>query len=101
VSSHSRRINTIRKGVSGDSDEAKAWRTALSISYGSYSELAIQEPFQRYRKESVIAPNTSSFGKAEQYEIPPGMEQLMGLPKSSVSERNVRSNAYWRTCGVA
>jgi hypothetical protein len=94
VSSHTGRINTTRKGASGDSDEARACRTPLSISSGSYFGLAIHEPVQRYRKESVIAPKTSSSGKAEQYEIPPDMEQLRGFPKSSVSERNVRSRAY-------
>ena len=53
----------------------------------------IHEPVQRYRNESVIAPNMLSFGKAEQYEIPPDMEQLMGLPKSSMLVRNVRSKS--------
>jgi len=50
---------------------------------------------------SVIAPKISSSGKAKQYEIPPDMEQLRGLPKSSLSDRNVRLNAYCRVGMVA
>jgi len=49
---------------------------------GSYSGLAIHEPVQRYRKESLIAPKISSSKKAEQYEIPLDVGQLRGLPKS-------------------
>ncbi len=63
--------------------------------------MAIHEPVQRYRKESVIAPKISSSGKAEQYEIPPDVEQLRGLPKSSVLVRKVRPRAYWSVGGVA
>ena len=85
------RIKTTRKGVPNDSEEASAWRTALSMSSGSYSGMAIDELVLRYRKESVIAPKISSSWKAEQYETPLVMEQLRGLPKSSVSVRNVRS----------
>jgi hypothetical protein len=91
VSSQTGRINATKKGVSGDSDESRAGRTALSMSSGSYSGLTIHEPIQRYLKESVIAPKTLSSGKAEQYEIPPDLEQFRGLLKSSVSEMNVRS----------
>jgi hypothetical protein len=54
--------------------------TALSMSSGSYSGLAIHEPIQQYRNESLIEPKISSSGKTEQYEIPPEMEQLRGLP---------------------
>ncbi len=61
----------------------------------------MHEPVQRYRKESVIEPKISSSGKAEQYEIPLGMEQLRGLLKSSLSARNVRSNACSRVGMVA
>jgi hypothetical protein len=53
----------------------------------------MHEPIQRYRNESVIAPEILSFGKAEQYEIPSDMEQLRGLPKSSLLDRNVCFNA--------
>ena len=73
--------------------EARAWRTALNISFGSYSGLTIHEPVQRWRTESVIAPETSSSGKVEQYEIPTDMKRLRGLPKSFVFVRNVRSRA--------
>ncbi len=93
VSSQIGRIKTTRKGVSCVSEEERAWRTPLSMSSGSYSGLDIQEQVQQYRNELVIAPNISSSGKAEQYEIPSDMEQLRGLPKSSLSDRNVRSNA--------
>ena len=46
VSSHNGRTKTTRKRVSGDYEEARAWRTALSISSGTYSGLAIHEPVQ-------------------------------------------------------
>ena len=94
-------IKTTKKGVSCDSEEERAWRTALSISSGSYSGLAIHEQVQRYRNESVVAPKISSSGKVEHYEIPPDMEQLRGLPKSSLSDRNVHSNACCRVGMVA
>ena len=100
VSSQAGRIKITKKRVSGDSKEASAWRTALSISFGSYSWLSIYELVQRYRNESMIAPKISSSGKADQYEIPPVMEQLRGLPKSSVMVRNVRYNACWSVSGV-
>ncbi len=89
VSTQTRRIKTIRNGVSCNSEEEKMWRTALIISSGSYSGLTLHEPVQRYRNESVIEPKISSSGKAEQYEIPLVMEQLRGLPKNSLSARNV------------
>jgi len=73
----------------------------MSISSGSYSGLAIHEPGQRYRNESVVAPKISSSGKAERYEIPPDMEQFRGLPKSSLSNKNVRSDACCRIGMVA
>ena len=79
------------KGVSGDFEEARVWRIALRISYGSYSRLAIQEPVHRKRKESVFAPKILSSGKAKQNVIPPVMEQLMMLPNNFVVVRNVRS----------
>ena len=44
VSSQTRRIRTTKKGVSSDYEEVRVWRTALSISSGSYSGLAIHEP---------------------------------------------------------
>jgi len=93
VSSQNGRIRTTRKGVFGESEETSAERTALSISSGSYSGLAIHEPGQWYRKESVIAPKIPSSWKAEQYEIPPDMEQSRRLPKSFVLVSNVRSKA--------
>jgi hypothetical protein len=84
VSSQTGRIKTTRKRVSCDSEEERAWRTALGTSSGSYFGLAIHEPVQRYRNESVVAPKISFSGKAEHYEIPTDMEQLGGLPKSSL-----------------
>ena len=80
-----------QKGVSVSSEEGSAWKTAFSISFVSYSWLAIHESVQRYRKESVIEHKITSSRKAEQYEIPLVMEQLRELPKSSVLVRNVRS----------
>ena len=87
--------------MSCDSKEDRAWRTALSISSGSYYGLAIHEPVQRYQNESVVAQKISSSGNAEQYEIPSDMEQLRGLPNSSLSDKNVRSNACCRVGVVA
>ncbi len=100
VSSQTKRIRTTAKGVNGDSEEASAWRITLSISSGSYSGLAIHEPVHRYRNESVIAPTISSSRKVEQYEIPLDMEQLRGLPKISLLDRNVRSNACCSAGGI-
>jgi hypothetical protein len=82
------------KGVFVDYEEASAWRFALSMSSGSYSGLAIQELVHRKRNKSVIAPKILSFGKAEQYEIPMVMQQMRGLPNSSVLVGSVRSRTY-------
>ena len=101
MSSQTGRIKTTKRGVFADFEEAIAWRTALSISSGSYSGLAIHEPVHRYRKESVFAPKISSSGKAEHYEIPLVMVKLRGLPNSSVLVMNVRSMACWRGVKVA
>ncbi len=46
----------------------------------------------RKRKKFTTAPKVSSSGMTEQYVIPPAIEQLRGLPKSSVVVRNVVSN---------
>ncbi len=54
------------KRESYDSEEARACRTTLSMPSGSYSGFAIHEPDQRYEKASVMAPNASFAGKAEQ-----------------------------------
>ncbi len=99
MSSQTWSIKTTRKGASCASEEDRAWRTALSISSGSYYGLDMHEPAQRYRTESVVAPKMSSPGNAERYEIPLDMEQFRGLPKSSMSDRNVRSNA-WSKVGM-
>ena len=48
-----------------------------------------------------MAPNLSSFWKAEQYVIPGDIEQLRGLPKSSVVVRNVLSSTIRRVGGIA
>ena len=66
VSSHIGRINTTKKGVSCASEEARACRTALSMSSGSYCGLAIHEPLQGHEKASSMAPKASSALKAEQ-----------------------------------
>ncbi len=66
VSSHIGRISTTKKGISCASEEARACKTTLSMSSGSYSGLAIHEPLQRYEKASSMAPNASSALKAEQ-----------------------------------
>ena len=71
------------------------------MSSGSYSGLAIHEPVHLYEKASVMAPNASSNLKAEQYAMSLDMEQLRGLPKSSVVERNVCSRALCNAGGVA
>ncbi len=84
------------------SEEERAWRTALSVFFGSYSGFDMHEPVQRYRNESVVAPKILSSGNAEQYEIlPSDMEELRGLSKSSLSDRVVRSNAFCRVGMVA
>jgi len=75
---------TTRNGVSVHLDEASAWSTTLSISSGSHSVLAMQELVHRKRKDVTSAPKISSSGKAEQYVMPPVMEQLRGLQKHSV-----------------
>ena len=55
-SSHTGRVMTTRNGASVCSEDAKAWRTACSMSSGSYSGFAMQEAVQRYLKELSIAP---------------------------------------------
>ena len=55
-SSHTGSTMITRNGASECSDEARAWRTAFSMSSGSYSGFAMQEFVHRYRKESIIAP---------------------------------------------
>jgi hypothetical protein len=46
----------------------------------------------------MTAPKVASVEKAKQYVIPPVMEQLRGLPNSSVVVRNGLSSA-WRRVG--
>jgi hypothetical protein len=48
------------------------------MSFGSYSSLAMQELVQRKRMEFINAPKASSSAKAEQYVMPPVIEQLRG-----------------------
>ena len=93
VSSHTGRVKTTKKGVFVNSEEANAWRAALSMSSGSYSGLAIREPFHRKRKDSINILSISSSRNAEHYVIPPVMEQLRGMPNNSVVVKNVRSRA--------
>jgi hypothetical protein len=59
------------------------------MSSGSYSGLAMQELVHRCWKEFLTAPKVASSGKAEQHVMPSSIEQLRGLPKSSVVIRNV------------
>ncbi len=66
VSSQTGRIRTTKNGVSCASEEARACRTALSMSSSSYSGLARHELVYLYEKESWMAPNASPALKAEQ-----------------------------------
>jgi hypothetical protein len=70
VPSHTCRITNPKNGVYVNSNEASAWSTALSMSSGSYSRLAMQELVYRKIKELMAAPKVSSSGKTEQYVIP-------------------------------
>ena len=100
-SSHTERTKTARNGSSVWSEEAKACRTAFSMSSGSYSGLAIHDAVHQYWKELMIAPKLVSSGKAEQYFMPSVIGQLRGLPKSSMVVWNVCSNAMRSVGGVA
>ncbi len=97
VSSQTGIIKTSGKGVSCASEEERAWRTASSRSSGSYSGLPMHELVQRYRNKSVVTRKILSSGNAEQSEIPPEMEQLRRLSKSSLSDRMLYSR---RGCPV-
>ncbi len=96
-----RSIMTTSNGVFVYSEEASTWSTALIMSSGSYSGLAMHELDHRKRKELITSPKFSSSGMAEQYVIPPDIEQLRGLTKSSVLLRNVLSNACLSVGGIA
>ena len=61
-----RRILTTKNGVSLLSYDASAWRTAFSISSGSYSGMAMEELVHRNLKKFMIAPKNASSEKAEQ-----------------------------------
>ena len=61
----------------------------------------MQELVQRTWKEFMIAPKSASSGKAEQWVIPSDIEQLSGLPKSSVVVKNGESIAWRRRGGIA
>ncbi len=100
-SSHAGRTITTRNRESVCSDEGSAWRTDFNISSGSYSGFAMQDDVHRYEKESMIAPKLVSSRKVEQYVIPSDIEQLSGLPKSSVVVWNVCSRAVWREGRIA
>ncbi len=65
VPSQTGRIKTNKKGVPDDSKEARAWRPSMRMSSGSYSGLVMHELVKRYRNESVIAPEISTYVKAE------------------------------------
>ncbi len=96
VSSHTGSIMTARNGMFLLSEEAIARRTALSMSFGSYSGLAIHEAVNRKEKELKIAPKWTSSGRVEQYDMPSVIEQLRGLPKSSAVVKNACSIAVRR-----
>ena len=70
------------------------------MSSGSFFFLAVQELVHRNWKDCMIAPKTASSGRAEQYVMLSGIEQLRGLPKSSVDVRNVDSIARRRRGGM-
>ena len=70
------------------------------MSSGSYSGFAMHEADHRYRKESRIAPKLTSSGNAEEKIIPSVIEQLRGLPKSSVVVWNVCSSTKRRGGGI-
>ncbi len=90
-----------RNGASLFSEEARTCRTVFSMSSGSYSGLAMQELVHRYWKEFITAPKAASSGRAEQYVMPFGIEQMKGLPKSSIVTRNVISIACRSLGGMA
>ena len=100
-SSHTGSTKTTRNGASVCFDDASAWRTTFSMSSVSYSGFAMHEAVHQYRKESRIAPNLTSYGKAEQHVITSVIGQLRGLPKSSVVVRSVCSKAIRRRVGIA
>jgi hypothetical protein len=81
---------TTRNEESVCCDEASAGRTTFNISSGSYSGFVMHEAIHRYETELMIAPKLISSKKVEQYVIPSVIEQLSGLPKSSVVVWNVR-----------
>ncbi len=100
-SSQTGRTMTAKNGSSVCSEEAWAWRTACSMSSGSYSGLAMHEAVYRNWKELMIAPKLESSGKAEQYVMPSVIGQLRGLPKSSVVVWNVCSIVRRSVGGIA
>jgi hypothetical protein len=53
------------------------------------------------RKEFMTASKFPSSGKVDQYLIPPGIEQLRGLSKSSVVVNNLLSSACLSGGGIA
>jgi len=114
VSSQIGSIMTTKNEVYAHSEEASACSTALRTSSSSYSGLAMHKLVHRKRKELMTAPKLTFSGKAEQYIIPPIMEQLRRLPNSFVVVRNLLSSACcvvdgiaqrlaslsWRPCGL-
>ena len=74
VSSHTGSVKMTESGISVHSEDAIASRITLSMSSGSYSELAMHEMVQRKRKAFMTAPKTSSSRKVEQYVIPAAIE---------------------------
>ena len=92
------RTSTTKSGVSLRSDEASAWKIVFRMSSGSYSGLAMHEPVHVRWKEFMTAPKIAPTGKTEQYVVSSYVEQLIGLPKSSVVVRNVDA-VVWRSRG--
>ena len=101
VSPQAGSIKTTRNRVPLHSEEASAWSIVVSMLSGSYSRKAMQEPVHRKREGFMTAPKFSSFGKVKQYVIPPVVEQLRGLPKSSVVARNMLFSARQSGGGTA
>ncbi len=100
MSSKMGRTIIAKNGASLFSKKARACRTVLIMSSGSYSGLAMHELVHRYWKEFITAPKAASSGKAEQYVMPSDIEQLRGL-KSPVVVRNMDSIACRSLGGMA
>jgi hypothetical protein len=82
-SSQAGRMKTTRSGLGDVVHEVGACKTALRMSSGSYSGLAMHDPVSRYLNELKWAPKLASSGNAVQYSTFGCMELFNGLAKSS------------------